>query len=177
MEIAITEKGRLILAGMTFYGDPFGQEEGWSEGNEIGKLWSRFNAFFDRGGPWRALVVDDQVGYEVHIEPIEHAETKAFYVMVGVEVKGVEGLPPELGLRVLPPMTWAVCTLKGAEIASNWPDEIYQKWLPSSGYREALKITIERYDSRFKGPKDPESELEIWVPITEAGFRCRTPIS
>ena len=42
MHIAITDQGHLIVAGMTFYGDPCGQEEGWSESNEISKLWSRF---------------------------------------------------------------------------------------------------------------------------------------
>jgi AraC family transcriptional regulator len=90
--------------------------------------------------------------------------------MVGVEVSDLEGLPLELSIKVLPAGTYAVFTLQGTEITSNWPDTIYKGWLPQSGYEEAHKFTVERYDGeRFKGVDDPESELEIWVPIRKAG--------
>jgi AraC family transcriptional regulator len=60
--------------------------------------------------------------------------------------------------------------LRGPEITSNWPDAIYKGWLPQSGYEEAHKATVERYDGdRFKGVDDPESELEIWVPVRKVG--------
>ena len=37
--------------------------------------------------------------------------------------------------------------------------------MPQSAYEEAFKVTVERYGPGFKGTDDPESELEIWVPI------------
>lgn len=165
MQHRIVEKDRVILAGMTFYGDPFKDTESWSEENEIGRLWNRFNALWDKGGEWISNVVDPSVAYEVHVEPEEYGETKRFYVMVGVQVEKIVPLPLELSSRVLPAGTYAVFTLKGSEIASNWPVRIYEEWLPSSLYEEAYKLTVERYGPSFKGMDNPESELEIWVPV------------
>ena len=170
MEPKIIERGTTMLAGLIFYGDPFAGGEGWAQENEIGRLWGRFNRFWDERQAEIQNVVDGNVGYEVHIEPAEYAESKCFYVMVGVEVSGPADLPLELSVKVLPAGTYAVFSLRGPEITSNWPEAIYKGWLPQSGYEEAHKVTVERYDGdRFKGVDDPESELEIWVPVREEG--------
>lgn len=165
MQHEIVERDRIILAGMVFYGDPFKDNEGWSEENEIGKLWGKFSTVWDRGGEWTERVINPDIGYEVHIEPDDYHETKEFYVMVGAQVEEVEHLPLEFFVKVLPSTTYAVSTLRGSEITSNWPDTIYKEWLPQSAYEEAYKFTVERYGPSFKGTDDPESELEIWVPI------------
>ena len=56
------------------------------------------------------------------------------------------------------------------EMTKNWGDAIYKEWLPSSDYEEAFQCTIERYDEdRFKGWGDPDSEVEIWVPVKAKG--------
>jgi len=165
MEPRIVERGEIILAGMVFYGDPVGSAGGWSQENEIGKLWTRFNTFWDAKQELIRNVVAPNVGYEVHIEPEEYAETRNFYVMVGVQVDKVQPLPLELSFKVLPATTYAVFTLRGSEITSNWPDRIYQEWLPNSAYEEAHKFTVEYYGPGFKGMDDPESELEIHVPV------------
>ena len=168
MEPRIEERGPTMLAGMVYYGDPFAAG-GWSQENEIGKLWTRFNAFWDEHQASIRHVADPNVGYEVHIEPQEYAETGNFYVMVGVEIAEIEDLPLELSVKVLPAGTYAVFTLRGPEITSNWPDAIYKGWLPGSGYEEAHKVTVECYDGdRFKGVDDPDSELDIWVPIKKS---------
>ena len=167
MEHKIVQSGEIMIAGMVFYGDPFAVGGGWSEGNEIGKLWTRFNAFWDKHQAAIRHVVAN-AGYEVHVEPEEYAETKSFYVMVGVEIAEIEALPLELSVKVLPAGAYARFTLHGAEITSNWPAEIYEKWLPGSGYQERAKFTVERYDGdRFKGMDDPESELDVLVPIVK----------
>jgi AraC family transcriptional regulator len=158
-----------MLAGMVFYGDPFAGAEGWSQENEIGRLWGRFNRFWDAHQADIRHVVKSSVGFEVHVEPAEYAETKCFYVMVGVKISDLQDLPLELSVKVLPAGTYAVFTLRGPEITSNWPDAIYKGWLPESGYEEAHKFTVERYDGdRFKGVDDPGSELEIWVPVRKS---------
>jgi AraC family transcriptional regulator len=172
MEPKIIERGTTLLAGMVFYGDPFAGGEGWSQENEIGRLWGRFNRFWDDHQAELEAIANGSVGYELHVEPAEYAETRQFYVMVGVEVPSPEGLPLELSVKALPAGSYAVFALRGPEMTSNWPDAIYKGWLPGSGYEEASKFTLERYDGdRFKGVDDPESELEIWVPVREAGDR------
>ncbi len=166
MEPRIEEKGQTILAGMVYYGNPFATGGGWSQENEIGKLWTRFNTFWDKHQASIRHVVDPNVGYEVHVEPQEYAETQNFYVMVGVEIAEIEDLPLELSVKVLPAGTYARFTLRGNEITSNWPEAIYREWLPGSGYQERAKFTVERYDGeRFKDVDDPQSELDILVPI------------
>ena len=161
MEPKIIDKGEIILVGMVFYGDPFKDQGGFSSENEIGRLWKRFNK------KWKSIKrVIGNGGYEVHIEPNEYKETKNFYVFVGVEVDKIEDIPLEMFVKVLPPSRYAVFTCKGEEITSNWAEKIFGKWLPRSGYKEAHKYLIEFYDNeRFKGMDNPESELDVYVPI------------
>ena len=42
MEPRIVESERIILVGFSFFGDPFALSAGWTEENEIGRLWQRF---------------------------------------------------------------------------------------------------------------------------------------
>jgi hypothetical protein len=42
MEGRIEDRPLTILAGLSFFGDPFAQSAGWTEENEIGRLWTRF---------------------------------------------------------------------------------------------------------------------------------------
>ncbi|MGC9348782.1 MAG: GyrI-like domain-containing protein [Anaerolineae bacterium] len=161
----IVERSAMILLGMVFYDDPFKQVQGWSDQNEIGKLWGRFNRYWEGHRDLFQDVVDPDEGYEVHIGTEEYEETKEYYIMVGVEVSQLASTPPETFAKILPAGAYAVFTLKGAEIGSNWGDAIYKEWLPASSYEEAYPFTIERYDARFKGPDDPNSVLEILVPV------------
>jgi AraC family transcriptional regulator len=164
MEPRIVEMEELTLVGMVFYGDPFKDAGGWSEENEIGKLWSRFGAKEES-----VENVTGDGGYEVHIEPEEYKETNKYYVFVGVRVGETKNLPLEMFVKILPAGTYAVFTLKGDEITSDWSEAIYKKWLPSSAYQERAKFLIEYYDGkRFKGMSDPDSELDIYVPIEKA---------
>jgi len=165
MEPKIIDKEQITLVGMVFYRNPFKEQGGWSQENEIGKLWTRFLAKKSQK-PMKSRVGTG--AFEVHIEPEEYEETKNFYVFVGVEVEKVDDFPLEMFVKVLPATKYAVFTLKGKEITSNWSDMIYKEWLPKSGYKEAHKFLIEYYDERFKGTDRPESELDIYVPIKQA---------
>ena len=89
-------------------------------------------------------------------------------MFVGVEVEKVEKLPLEMFTKILPASKYAVFTLKGKEITSNWQNKIYKEWLPQSGYEEAHKFLIEYYDDRFRGTDNSESELDIYVPVKPA---------
>lgn len=86
--------------------------------------------------------------------------------MVGVEVFRIEDLSGPIFAKVLPAGQYAVFTIKGEQMNTNWREAIYDEWLPSSAYEEALGCTLERYEEeRFKGWGDPDSEVEIWVPV------------
>ncbi len=39
MEPRIVKKDVMAVVGMVFYGNPFEEAEGWSQENQIGRLW------------------------------------------------------------------------------------------------------------------------------------------
>ena len=166
MEPRIIECGEVIIVGMVYYGNPFKDTAAAPEQNEIGKLWTRFNAYWDAHRKAFKHEVNEKVGWELHIGTDEYEQTKEYFVMTGVEVSQIEDLPAPIFAKVLPAGQYAVFTLKGEQMTGNWGKAIYEEWLPSSAYEEAYSCTIERYDEdRFKGWGDPGSEVEIWVPV------------
>ena len=72
-----------------------------------------------------------------------------------------------MSAKVIPANTYAVFEYKGAitpELGKLFK-YIYSEWLPSSGYAIAGPYDFERYGKMFKGPDNPDSILEIFIPI------------
>jgi predicted transcriptional regulator YdeE len=166
----IVERPHLRLAGFSFFGDPFAFSDGWSMDNEIGRLWQRFMAFFEAHDQHIPGMTSAQVMYEVHVEHPETPTKGLFEVFVGIAVDDLDGLPVELVIKVLPPTQYAVFTLRGEMITSDWGKDIYQGWLPQSDYQIAYPYGFQYYDERFKGLDRVEaSVLDIYVPVTPRG--------
>ena len=166
MEPRIIERDELTVVGMVYYGNPFHTEGATPEENEVGKLWTRFNTYWDGHREAFKHEVDVDVAWELHIVTDEYEQTKEYAVMVGVQVSEIEDLPAPIFCKVLPAGQYAVFSLRGEEMNGNWGRTIYDEWLPASPYEEAISCTLERYDAKcFKAWGDPESEVEIWVPI------------
>jgi AraC family transcriptional regulator len=169
MEPTIVQRDQIILVGFSFFGDPFQFSEGWTEENEISRLWNRFMAYLARDGARIQYVKNDEVFYEVHVEHEETASKGHYEVFVGLEVEQLKNVPPEVVVKILPPTEYAVFTLQGEQIASDWSKTIFQTWMPGSGYQAAHKYGFQLYDQRFKGLEHlDESLLDVYVPITAA---------
>ena len=68
----------------------------------------------------------------------------------------------------LPATEYAVFTLKGKQISSDWHLEIDQ-WISKAGYQGAHPFSFQYYDERFKGlDKIGESQLDVYMPVTKA---------
>ena len=68
--------------------------------------------------------------------------------------------------KILPPATYAVFSLEGEQIASDWPLLITSEWLPEAGYQADHSHSIQRYDERFKGvQRIDESILDVYIPL------------
>lgn len=162
----IVKRERLLLAGLSFFGDPFAYSDGWSTENAIGRLWQRFMAFYETHDGHIPGMTEEQASFEVHIEHPE-TQTKGLYeVFVGVPVDRIDAIPVPLVVKILPPVRYAVFTLHGEEITSDWPRRIYEEWLPTSPYREAYAFNFQYYDERFKGiDRIAESIIDVYVPI------------
>jgi predicted transcriptional regulator YdeE len=162
----IIERPRLRLAGFSFYGDPFAFSDGWSMDNEIGRLWQRFMAFFAAHDNHIPGMTEEQAMFEVHVEHPETRSKGLFEVFVGVPVGAWDALPVELVVKVLPPVRYAVFTLRGEAITGDWGRDIYREWLPQSAYRVAYPYSFQYYDDRFKGlDQVAASVLDVYVPV------------
>lgn len=165
MEPTIIEKRQMVLLGFGFFGDPFRTSGGWTEENEIGRLWKRLMAYWAEHRQRIKHVKTDAVMYEVHIEHGETALTGEFEVFVGLEVEKLEDVPVEMTVKILPPTTYAVFTLEGERITSDWHMMIHE-WMSGSGYQRAYPYGFQLYDERFKGVQHiDESILDVYVPV------------
>jgi AraC family transcriptional regulator len=170
MEPKIIETQQMLLVGASFFGDPFKLSGGWTEENEIGRTWQRLMAFLEKHPGSIRHVVADNVAYELHVYHPETPQTGEFEVFVGLEVDKLEDVPLEFCAKVLPPATYAVFTLQGEQITSDWPMMIFSEWLPQAGYEGEHTHSIQRYDERFKGvDRIAESILDIYIPVKDRG--------
>jgi hypothetical protein len=87
MEPRFIDSDRLQLVGFSFYGDPFRRSPGWTEENEIGRLWSRFMTYATEHQAQLAPILRAPgIAYEVHIYNDETQVTGEFEVFVGAEL-------------------------------------------------------------------------------------------
>ena len=166
MEPTIVESQKMILVGFSFYGDPLESNAGWTEDNEIGRLWKRFERHMAQNAYSLMNLVNTDVAYEVHVYGEDTLEKGQFEVFVGMQVEQLEKIPIEMVAKILPASTFAVLQLRGEEINSDWSRRISSEWLPRSPYREMLGFIVQRYDERFKGVDHlDESVLEVYIPV------------
>ena len=167
MNPKIIRKESIILAGLSFFGNPFELKDPWSEENEIGLLWQRLMALMgQKGEQYKRFIAREGVFYEVHIRHPDTSKTGEFEVFVGAEINLAGEIPVELVIKILPQTCYAVFCLEGKKIDSDWPYMIYQEWMPQAGYRPAFPFSFQYYDHRFKGmDKLANSVIDVYVPI------------
>ncbi len=162
----IIQEESWLVAGMSFYGDPFNSASGWSEENEIGHLWQRFMRFQTENP--NAIQHKTHVDQFLEIHTLTHeTEEKGFFeIFVGAAVSSLEHLPFDCLVKKLPATMYAVFSVEGKEIVSDWDKSIFEKWMPASPYQSAYPFSMQLYDSRFKGMDKLESStLDIYIPI------------
>lgn len=165
MEPRIVEQQQLTLAGFSFYGDPFQVSGFWTEENEIGRVYKRFEAYCAAHPELLDALAVKGIVYELHIYHPDTPTTGEFEVFVGFEAARIDGIPLELSIKLLPPSRYAVFTLQGQQIASDW-SKMLQDWADRTGHRLANTHSIQRYDDRFKGlDRLDESTLDAYIPL------------
>ena len=128
---------------------------------DISSMWRRFDAYTDR--------IDHRVGeraFEIHVQ--EPGEPPLHVCLVGFEVNAIGPMASELFAKVVPAGRFAVFTWR---LADGGFDEAFRSayaWLKGAGIETAHHFDLQCYDARFKGPDDPESVLEIHVPVASA---------
>ena len=167
MKPVFIENSGMTLVGLDFFGDPFRNSAGWTEENEIGRLWKRFMAYWREHPRFFSDAVNDVI-FEVHIIHHETERTGEFEVFVGMEVHSLGSVPVELAVKMLPSTTYASFELEGNAIVGDWPRLIYTDWMPASGFESAFPFNLQRYDRRFRGmDRIDESIIDVWVPVRD----------
>lgn len=123
---------------------------------QIPNLWQRFLPYLGN--------IDGQVGSVTYGACSNADDSGSIDYLAGVEVKGFDGLPPELSRLRVPAHRYAVFAHRGhiSGIRVTW--NAIMRWLPTSGYVVDDAPDFERYGAEF----DPTSEngvVEIWIPI------------
>jgi predicted transcriptional regulator YdeE len=166
MQPTINHKDQINLVGMSFYGDPFETSVGWTEENQIGRLWQRLMAYLAENPEAIQQRLPIHASYEVHVYGPETGTKGLFEVFVGIPVERLEAVPVDLLVKILPPAEYAVFTLQGRQISSDWHLEIDQ-WIAEAGYQHGLPFSFQYYDERFKGVDNlEESILDVYMPVT-----------
>jgi len=125
---------------------------------EIAGLWQRFDQHREN-----IKHQVEQKSYELHIQ--EETNPPMHFCLVGVEVQRIDHLPAELFVKVIPACEYAVFTHHFKEGGFSYAFKMVYKWLRNSDYTSAYPFDIQCYDTRFISPDDPESVVEIYIPI------------
>jgi AraC family transcriptional regulator len=148
MKPKIVRKDQLTLVGIASYG------------GDIGRLWDAFTA-----NDHLVKHVVGEVGYELHAFSKGSSPGDPIHIFVGVEVKKVENLPEIMFVKILPACEYAVFTHRLADGGYQGVNQPINHWLETGSYERAYDYDLQVYDARFKGPENPDSELDFYIPV------------
>jgi AraC family transcriptional regulator len=158
MEPKIVKREAIRMIGIMYYGD----NKNW----EIPKIWEEFMPLMKKIP--NCLPVQEAFGLCFYTESF--SKNGLFYYLAALPVSSLEEIPMELVGKTLPASEYAVFTHKGplAGKTKNIKDTYayaYGTWLPNSPYMNPFAFDFEYYDERYKGNDNPESEIDVYIPI------------
>jgi AraC family transcriptional regulator len=151
LEPRIVERPELALAGVVATAPDVYQMD-------FHGLWQRFESAV----PGIRHQVEG-AAYELHVQT--EIEPAMHFAIAGVQVTTIEELPAEVFVKVIPASTYAVFTIKFVDGFEKVYDRMWA-WIETSPYTvDPFVYDIQRYGDRFTSPEDPESEVDIYVPV------------
>lgn len=124
------------------------------------RAWDMFMKL-EKNVEWKET--DKAFGIEFYTEEF-HKEGKWFY-MACKEVANLTSIPEVMVGKRIPENQYAVFTCEGLSNLKNTFQFAYREWLPGSNYVSAGCYDFELYDDRFKGADNPESVIDIYIPV------------
>lgn len=143
-----------IIAGLPVFGKP--------DSGIFTKAWDMFIPIMDK----IPNVVSPELCYGVEWYTNEFMQTGEMFYMPGVEISDTYGLPTPFAIKIIPAAEFVVFEAVGGikGIHQVW-DYFHSTWKNEHGYDIAIGIDYELYDERFKGIDNPETIIEIHIPI------------
>ena len=148
MEPTIVTKDEVVLVGVI------------ADASDICGLWGAFGAVEPRipntvQGTW----------YEVHTHPENYRQGEPWEVMVGVQVTGIDALPEGATIKRLPAGQYARFAHRLGNGGYSGLNPTMDNWLKTGPFRQLGSCCIQVIDSRFKGPDNPDSEIDFLIPV------------
>jgi AraC family transcriptional regulator len=157
MEPKIVELPQFCVIGVSVYGD--------GESGVFTEAWDIFLRI-RKGMQWK----NEKVGYGVEFYTEEFQKEKKWFYLAGQEVESLDNIPVSMTGKVIPAHTYAVFTSKGPlKALQEMFHYAFHEWLPKSDYEVADWFDFEYYDKRFKGMENPDTEIDIYIPVNKAG--------
>jgi len=153
MEPIITKLPKFFVIGVATYGDP--------QSGLFPKAWEMFHKQKENI-EWK----DDLKAYGIEFYTEEFFKEKKWFYMACMEVKDLASIPITMVGKSIPEHQYAVFSCKGgvSEIGKTFRFA-YDEWLPDSSYIMADHFDFELYDKRFKGANNPETVIDLYIPI------------
>ncbi len=133
--------------------------------NRVASLWQ---GFMPRRHEIKNKINSDLISMSVYGTAFDFKHfdvTAEFEKWATVEVPDFETVPNEMETFILPGGLYAVFFYKGLNTDPTIFQYIYGTWLPSSNYSLDNRPHFEILGEKYKN-NDPNSEEEIWIPIT-----------
>jgi AraC family transcriptional regulator len=126
----------------------------------IGGMWSSLSRDI---GIIRSRIVPERF-YQLNC--YDDSSDGGFQCMAAVASENLDDIPVRFIGKTLPAARYLRFIHKGpsARVVRTY-DLIYTKFLPATSYKLTLPYNFEFYGDGFKGPYDPESVSEIYIPI------------
>ena len=138
------------------------------DGRHTGDLWHRFDKAWN-DHPWSRV---DECGYEIRFYCKNRPVPAGRDVHVGFASRDA-GAAPEMETVALPASEYAVFEVRVAE-GYDSQNKAMDDWLAANpqGYRarllDGVGYVVECYGDKFKDGSQPDSRVDIWVPVIQA---------
>ena len=150
MEPRIVNRASLVVTGMKILTKPMSMD--------IPALWPRFVSRMPEIGP----ILEPNVSYGV-MEMIAGDPGGLSYLAAVSVADSAAHVPHGMTLAVIPGGQYAVFEFPVSQVGAAF-GYIYETWLPTSGYSQAVSPSFERYGETFD-PSLPSSRMEAYIPI------------
>jgi AraC family transcriptional regulator len=133
--------------------------------NKTGQLWAQFGPVIKE---IKNRITKDKISMQIYDSSYYHKfnPENEFEKWATVEVEDFNNIPNEMNSFTLKEGLYAIFDYKGSSSDNSIFQYIFWKWLPNSPYQIDNRPHFEVLGEKYKN-NDPNSEEEIWIPITE----------
>ena len=154
MKPEIITRDKMLLVGLIETGQKVGDID-------IKGLWNSFEKYM-----FEIENSSTELGYELHQDiPGGKNGAPRHCCLVAVEVSEIGAVPDECFVKVVPAGRYAVFTHQFKDGTYGQAFKMAYDWLEDSDLSLAHQFDIQVFDENFKGAGDPDSRMEIYIPV------------